>query len=260
MNIILSLIVFLIGSISIVKAEVIVEIEDQSIRWQIVSEINGEDGALFVIKLEGQDSMNMGGDSVPFPLSRYNLPESVISKLADAYVQYELKNVGSLEALKSLISEIDEIPSDLHAAYSKLFEVSAQPYYGTSDTSASAMLVALRHFGEVVEDKEIKDKMERHLRPLAPELIIYLGEDPEDEVAKALIQAVMFNPSVAILQQAVAVYAARQEGKFRQHLGKDNQKRISEVAKAIRNASDAGLIGGSVKVAALRIADSLLVN
>lgn len=242
-------------SLFVVDAEVIVEVEDQGVRWQIVSEKSDQDGALFILKHEGEDVMNMGGDSVPFPLARYNLPEPVIQKLAEAYVQYEIKSVGGIEALKAQVAQIDEIPSDLYEAYSKLFEVSAQPYYGTSNTGPEAMVEALKRFATT--QKDLREAVEKYLRPLAPELIVYLGEQPEDEIGSALLIAIKHNPTEKILQQAVAVYAARQEGKFREQLKKSDAETLVEVSKAIKNASDSGLIGGAVKIAALRIAGSL---
>ena len=60
--------------------------------WSLVKIMDSESGALFIVKSRNGREETVGGDSSPFPLSRYAIPPEVVKRLAEIYVENEIKN------------------------------------------------------------------------------------------------------------------------------------------------------------------------
>ena len=254
-------VVFLLSVFSIPADDsIIAEFAEGNTVWQLQSSLGQQDGAIFVLKKVGNQVTVIGGDSSPFPLSRYGVPPTVANELADRYVRFRANNTpGGWEALRLQMEGQEEIADDLHNAYSRRFVLTSEPFYATADQEVSDMVRVLREI-QAVSKSDIKDYIRRHLRPLLPELVITVGDKPTKDLGTALIEAVKSHPEEEALQQAVAVYAGRQETHFRGLLSTMNDADLRAIREAILNAGAAGVIGGKIKVAAIGVAESLVVS
>lgn len=257
LRILLLSLIFAVLSCLYADDSVIAEFVDGGVTWQLQSSLSGQDGAIFVLKKIGNEVSVVGGDSSPFPLSRYGVPSHVAAGLADQYVRYRASQTpGGIDALRLQIEQEEALPDDLHDAYSRRFVISAEPFYATADQEVSDMVRVLNGVRSV-GGADLRPYIQRHLRPLLPELVITVGDKPTKELGLALLETVKVHPEEEALQQAVAVYAARQETHFRGVLSTMPSEDRRLIREAILGASRAGVIGGKIQAAAIRVAESL---
>ena len=230
------------------KREVIAETSHNGRVWSLVSITDEHSGALFVFRTKDGNSEVVGGDSSPFPLSRYNIPTKVIQQLTDLYVRYEIRTTpGGLAALKKRVATYNKIPHDLKDAYSKYMEVEALPTYVAENQDVEQMILVLRQVTATSDSEKFRVLEIQKLSPLLPFLTVKIANDSTEELAEAVFEAVSSYPKSKVLQEVIAVFAGRQPEFFQTHWKDANSANKIRVLQALNGAIQNRLIGGVVK-------------
>ncbi len=230
------------------KREVIAETSHNGQVWSLVSIIDEHSGALFVFRTKDGNSEVVGGDSSPFPLSRYSIPTPVIAQLADLYVQYQIRTTpGGLEELKKRVATYNKIPHDLKDAYSKYMEVEALPTYILENQNLEQMIQVLRQVIATSDSEKLRILEIQKLNPLLPFLNVKMASDSSEELATLVFEAVSIHPKNKVLQEVVAVFAGRQPELFYTYWKDAPSTRKISVIQALKGAVDNRRIGGVVK-------------
>lgn len=215
--------------------------------WALVKVVDNEAGALFVTKSQNGQSKTIGGDSSPFPLSRYGLPTQVVSALADLYVEHEIKTTpGGVEVLKQRVSQYNKIPHDLKDAYSKYMEVNALATYVADNMNVRDMIQILNEASKLEESPKFRKFEAQKLNYSISHIIIQIAEKPSEELIDSLFKAVLAHPKHDGLQEALAVGAGRHPKIFGEQWRKLKPPAKSKIVEAIQNALNKKLIGGKV--------------
>jgi len=232
------------------KREVIAKISHKGENWSLVRFTDKESGALYIFREKGGNSQIIGGDSSPFPLSRYSIPAEVGKKLADLYVQYEIQSTpGGLSALKKRVAGYNKIPHDLKDAYSKYMEVDALPLYISEGTDVEEMILVLKEAGRTLDPEDFKTLETKKLNPLLSFLIVQMANDPSEDLSGAAFEAVSSHPQNQGLQELIAVYAGRQQEFFLKQFQNLSSAQKARVIQALHGAIQNKLVGSVVKTA-----------
>ena len=230
------------------KREVIAETSHNGQVWSLVSITDEYTGALFVFRTKDGNSEVVGGDSSPFPLSRYSIPTPVIAKLADLYVQYEIKNTpGGLAELKKRVATYNKIPHDLKDAYSKYMEVEALPTYILENQDLEQMIQVLQQVIATSDSEKLRILEIQKLNPLLPFLNVKMASDSSEELVAVVFEAVSIHPKNKVLQEVIAVFAGRQPELFHTYWKDANSAKKISVIQALKGAIENRRIGGVVK-------------
>ena len=230
------------------KREVIAETSHNGQVWSLVSFTDEHSGALFVFRTKDGNSEVVGGDSSPFPLSRYSIPTPVIEQLADLYVQYEIRTTpGGLAELKKRVATYNKIPHDLKDAYSKYMEVDALPTYVAENQDVEQMILVLRQVTATSDSEKFRVLEIQKLSPLLPFLTVKMANDSTEELAEVVFEAVASYPKSKVLQEVIAIFAGRQPELFQTHWKDANSAEKISVLQALNGAIQNRLIGGVVK-------------
>jgi hypothetical protein len=229
--------------------EVIASVAQGEAKWFLELQTDENSGGIFVLKQENGDKIVIGGDSSPFPLSKYGVPESVVKQLAAKYVEWEIKNTeGGLEAVQQQVQERDKLPHDLIEAYSKYFPVNVRPVYATNDPSLNNMIDALNKVKTAKNDTQKDAAVNQKLQPVIDDVIDRLATKPQNNLAQAVLHATSMHPEVVDLQLATAIYAGRQPQHFIDTFNKmDCTKKCRALVYALKSSVDSGLVGLSVR-------------
>ena len=214
---------FLFSAVSLVFGEedsvVIAKFMDGGVKWSLIRVVDGVSGALFVEREEKGISQIVAGDSLPFPLSNFGLEPKIARKLAELYVDYEIKtHPKGIEGVREQVQQREKLPHDLLEAYGRYISIDAQPVYGTNQRGLEDMKKALELVRISSGGTELKDRISRRLDPLKPDLMIQLSNQPDTELGEGVIRAVAAHPSQQSLREICAVYAGRQSEHFLESL------------------------------------------
>ncbi len=230
------------------KRELIAETSHNDQVWSLIRFTDDHSGALYVFRTKDGDSEVVGGDSSPFPLSRYNIPTPVIEQLTDLYVQYEIKTTpGGLAALKKRVATYNKMPHDLKDAYSKYMEVEALPTYIAENQDEEQMILVLRQVTATSDSEKFRVLEIQKLSPLLPFLTVKMANDSSEELAEVVFEAVASYPKSKVLQEVIGVFAGRQPEFFHTHWRDANSAKKIKVLQALNGAVQNRLIGGVVK-------------
>ncbi|MCJ8346053.1 hypothetical protein MJH12_10970, partial [bacterium] len=123
--------------------------------------------SLYVQLDDGESVTILGGDSTPFPLSRFGVKYKVAQKLADEYVKYEVAHTpGGLATIKKRLDERKHLPHDLLEAYSKLMSLSIKPFYAKQYTQLNEVIKSMQALLSQDKSSDVNDFVARELRPL----------------------------------------------------------------------------------------------
>ena len=224
------------------------EITRGGVKWSLARHSDGIGGALYVLREKDGKSEVVGGDSSPFPLSRYGIEPEIVSQLADLYVEYEIKNSqGGLKALKERVASYNRLPHDLKDAYSKYMEVDALPVYASLNRDLTDMIAALKAVERAEDQKKLEPALLQKVGPLLPHMIIRIADSPHQELGEAIINAVAAHPGSSSLQELTAVYAGRQQEHFLKSWDQLDSLKRPRVLQALHAAIKAKLVGSVVK-------------
>lgn len=231
-----------------ISEEIIGSTQFDGWNWSLVKTIDGESGGIYILKNRNGQSETVGGDSFPFPLSRYSIPNLVVKRLAEIYVDYEIQSTpGGLSSVKHRVSQYNKIPHDLKDAYSKYMEVNALPLYIAENLDSKDMIRLLNEATEIPDSEEFQKFDNRKLKPAISHIIIQVATKPNAELSDALLKAIVAHPYNYGLQEAIAVNAGRNQELFIRSWEKLNATAKPRVIQSLHSALRKNLIGGAVK-------------
>jgi len=235
--------------------KVIASVENEGTKWNLIRELSGDSGGLFLYKDNSTNSELIGGDSSPWPLSRYGVEDSIAFPLADQYVQHEIEQSG-MDQVKEYVASMNKIPADLLQAYKKVFEVDALPEYGTANRNEQAMLRALNLVrnsqGELLQEAILKS-----LEPVMHPLIVKIADEPTPALGKEVLEATASHPELEALVTITAVYAARQTEHFKESYGNLNDQKKAKIIASLETSVRDRIVGSKVRTKLSQVIESL---
>jgi hypothetical protein len=223
-------------------------LERDGSKWSLVMETEEHGGAIYVLRTVNGKTEVVGGDSSPFPLSRYGIEPEIAYPLAQLYVDYEIKNtVGGLSAIKQTLSEREYLPHDLLKAYKKYVDVRIKPVFGTNKKGSAQILDVMHRLLQVRGNKELKQLVYKKLRPLKSALIIKVAKDADEMIARELLSVVAKHPEQKDLQLVIAIYAGNQAQQFKMLMENLDTESSRKVMSSIKGALQAKLVAGEIE-------------
>ncbi|MCO4783952.1 MAG: hypothetical protein KC646_16615 [Candidatus Cloacimonetes bacterium] len=220
-------------------------------KYTLVEFLDEEGGSLFIEKQRKGLTELLGGDSTPFPLSKYGIQPIVAKKLVTQFVDYEIANTkGGVKALQSRLSQREYLPNDLLEEYSKRMTLNAKPFYLKFDNSLKEVIRVLKALLNKRDSNELGDFLVRELRPVRrANLEAIANKTSEQHLDLVLKSAIKFSSHEEI-QLSIGVYAGRQASHFKKSFAKLNIEDKNIVKEAVKKAIASNIIGGKVKVMA----------
>jgi len=233
---------------SMIERAVVGTLLEDGVKWSLVRQTDGESGALLIMREKDGISEVVAGDSAPFPLSNYGIDPRVAKRLAEIYVDHEIRSSpGGLEMVRQRVAESDEIPHDLHAAYARYMRVSAKPLYGTVKRSVQDMIKALRYVENSRGENQRRYRLLKRLKPLLSNILVKITQEPEQELANHIVSAASKHPGSRELQELSAVLAAHHPQFLEAALDLQEPGARQSVFKALQDAIDQRLVGSVLR-------------
>lgn len=211
-----------------------------------------EDVAAMFLK---QGEKTVAGDSFLFPLKDHGVSESVANGLARDYVNREIEMHG-VRKVQDQIKNFKSMPADLHAAYSRHFNVKAKKIYGSAKTEDLQMTSALRNLANVKKEEGIT-YFEKHVEPVSLEIMKMLAKSPNQGLSSAMLKALAAHRDNAGLQRLALVYVARQPQHFVQSFTNLETSEQRAVKTGIESGLNAKLLGKSLSQQARELISTL---